>query len=408
MYFLVFGLISLYTLSMKSKFYLPTYEECLAIVKANENFFEKKTEVDGVPVSIFNYRLATLTDFLSPLGESSQVQASELRGLTFVHEKETRRFVHLHKFFNLDQTQNYMYSDVKDKSIVKISDKADGSMIRFVPIKNKLYAKTKVTFLSDQAVWSQQLMERDAKMKEFLEEATRMGLAPILEYTSFNNQIVVQYAKAELLLLQLRDESTGEYLDVHNHDLVKHYGIKTVAKEPMESLATLMEKKKTEEGREGWIVHLDDGQMLKIKTQWYLDRHGLLMEGLVRENSIVQMILNETLDDAMSLVGEKDVRRTYSMDIQKAMAVYLERSLKEVKEMISTFNGSRKDFALANKDHAWFGVAIKNIESKDEEKLYDAVKAVVAKKTSHLMEAKAFVKDVLKVEPISIFVDDDN
>lgn len=393
---------------MKQKFYLPTYEECLAIVKANENFFEKKTEVDGVPVSIFNYRLATLMDFLAPLGESSPVQASELRGLTFVHDKNIQRYLAMHKFFNLEQTNFYMYSDVKDKTVLKVSDKADGSMIGVVPIKGKLYAKTKVAFESDQAKWSNQLIERDPKLKEFLEEAVRLGLAPIMEYVSWNNQIVLEYKATELLLLQLRDQNTGEYLDVHDHELVKHYGIKTVSKDPLESLESLMEKKKTVEGREGWIVHLDDGQMLKIKTQWYLDRHGLLMEGLVRENSIVQMVLNETLDDAMSLVGEKDVRRTYSMDIQKAMAVYLERSLKEVKDMMATYNGNRKDFALANKDKAWFGVAVKNLEVKDDDKLYEAVKAVVSRKTQHLMEAKAFVKDVLGVAPVSIFIEEDN
>lgn len=47
---------------------LPSYEDCVKIVEENENFYENVQEIDGVAVSVFNYRLASYTDFVDPLG----------------------------------------------------------------------------------------------------------------------------------------------------------------------------------------------------------------------------------------------------------------------------------------------------------------------------------------------------
>lgn len=37
----------------KQQFYLPTYEDCVTMTKANECFYEKQVEVNGVKVSVF-------------------------------------------------------------------------------------------------------------------------------------------------------------------------------------------------------------------------------------------------------------------------------------------------------------------------------------------------------------------
>jgi len=65
-------------------FYLPTYEDCVRIVQNNECFYEKIVTINGYKVSIFNYRLAELKDFICPI-ENDTVQAFEMRGLTFIH-----------------------------------------------------------------------------------------------------------------------------------------------------------------------------------------------------------------------------------------------------------------------------------------------------------------------------------
>lgn len=398
-----------------SKFYLPTYEECVLICKSNENFFEKKTEVNGLQVSVFNYRLATLSDFIAPLGESSPIQATELRGITFVHNPKTgkaERNLMLHKFFNIDQTEGYMLSQIQHKKIIRSQDKADGSMIRFVKVGDKILAKTKVSFENDQAAIAQNLMEKNSKIKSFVEETIEKGLSAIFEFVSPMNQIVLVYGETKLVLLQLRDETSGEYLDIYSNEIVKKHGVELVKSEEIQSFDFYMEGQKTVTDREGWVLTLQDEngllQLAKRKTQWYMDRHGLLTEGLARENHILAMILNETIDDAMALVVAADPRRKYAEEIQKRVAVYLEKSLKEVKEIMAQYNGVRKDFALKFKDTEWFSVAVKHLDVKDEEKIYSAVKDRVLYQTKNLMEAKDFVAKTLGVQLMDLIVDTDS
>ena len=388
-------------------FYLATFDECLQISSANKNFIHKRAEVDGAKVSIFNYHLASLGDFIAPLGPDSKVQAHELRGITFVHGSKIERYIMLHKFFNVDQTDGYMLNQISHKQVVSTQDKADGSMIRYIPINGKMLAKTKVSFENDQANMANAFYKNDPNLRKFVNSTIEQGLAAIFELVSPMNQIVLQYSSSKLLLLQLRSESTGEYLDIYKHPLVLDAGIELVKNDKIEKLEFYMELKSTVEEIEGWVLRLDDSQMVKIKTKWYLDRHGILMGGLTRENKILTMIYDETLDDAMSLLDAKDERRIYSEKIQKAVAVHLQLTLEQLQEMV-TFSGTRKDFAMKNKTHSLFTVAVKHIGESDEEILYKSLKNHYIKKTTSLSSAQEFVAKELKVERITFNVDNDD
>lgn len=387
---------------------LPSYQDCVRITQGNENFYEKKTVVNGVNVSIFNYRLATYDDFEKPLKDSN-VSAFELRGITFTHESTgIVRSLMLHKFFNLNQVKNYQYEDVKHKKVVRIADKADGSMIRFLRVNGKLVAKTKGEFITSQAALAMEVLDKNSKLKSFVEKTLDDNLCAVFEIVGMSNQIVIPYAKTELILLQLREEDSGKYLDIYNHDLVKAFGVKTASQEPIETLESLLSKREYVEGIEGWIITLEDGQMLKIKTQWYLDRHGLLTSSMVRENDLVNLVLTETLDDAMAMIVDGDPRRVYAEAIQKSLAHFMEKSLKEVMGLMASFNGSKKDFALKHRNHPWFGVAVKYVDSPDEDKVFKLLKDRVIFQNRNLMDAKTFVKEILGVAPVSFVLDEDN
>jgi len=89
---------------------LPTYEESILLTNYPDSpFYESKSIVEGYNVSVFNYRLSNWSDFNKP-------NAKELRGLTFVFNKDGsvyNRYVLLEKFFNLNQVPDTMYSIVK-------------------------------------------------------------------------------------------------------------------------------------------------------------------------------------------------------------------------------------------------------------------------------------------------------
>jgi T4 RnlA family RNA ligase len=393
-----------------SHFYLPTYEECQEIVKVNECFFEKIVEVDGFKVSIFNYRLAEYKDFVSPI-ENKPTKAFELRGLTFIHTEDgALRYLMLHKFFNLNQVENYQFHEVKDFPIVRIQDKADGSMIRFIRFPNgKIIAKTKGEFSNTQAEMAQDIYNNNPNLQNFVKESLDQGLVAIFELVSPFNQIVLSYEKSNLILLQLREESTGIYLNIYDNELVQKHRVKTVAKEEtIESLEKYVEAALTLENIEGWVVTLSNGQMMKVKTKWYCDRHGLLTSDLVRECKIVELILTEKMDDALAMINENDPRRNYAHQIREVLLHYFKEKEAEVESLVKNYTGDRKAWALKNEGKPFFGIAARLLGKSDyQELIYLALKKLVLANTYRLMEARDFLRaNGLKTQNIEIDDDD--
>lgn len=234
------------------KFNIPTREDCQNIIKNIDSFYCTETEVQGYKVEMYDYRLASITDF-------TENDAFELRGLTFVYNPDTKeweRNLLLNKFFNVGQTRgedkvrishgksiwyegykntaeydtwsskmvkttetviekgiSWMYEDVKHKKIVRVQDKLDGSVISFVKFPNGVVrAKSKMSFISEQAKLSQSELIKNQKLCKFVESCVDMNLIPVFELCSPENQIVLEYQETELILLQVRNKNTGEYL----------------------------------------------------------------------------------------------------------------------------------------------------------------------------------------------------
>ena len=89
---------------VQKNYHLPSYEEAVELCQYPESpFYETKTEVDGFPVSIFNYRLAQYSDFNTPIESKPELTGFEMRGLTFVFNQDGslyKRYLLLDKFFN--------------------------------------------------------------------------------------------------------------------------------------------------------------------------------------------------------------------------------------------------------------------------------------------------------------------
>jgi T4 RnlA family RNA ligase len=376
------------------KFYLPTYEECQEIVSKNEFFYEMKTSVDGYDISVFNYRLARSEDFLHPI-PGKDIEASELRGLTFIHnEGNSQRFLMLHKFFNLNQVAGYQYGELKNLDIVRVQDKADGSMIAFVRLPNgRIVAKTKMGFDNDQALLAQELFKKDKELQEFVTESLNRGLVTIYELCSPLNRIVLRYSKTELRLLQIRSQETGEYLDTYSNDLVIKHGIKVVDRETPKTLDEYVELAKSTKGIEGWVLTFANQQMVKLKTEDYFSLHGLLTEKLTRENLILGLVLDDTIDDAISQLDMNDIRRKAANIVQAAIVHYLKQNTEVVLKLISQYNGDKKSWAMAHLKEEFFPIAagllkphkdlVGEIDKRLREKLKD--------ETFRLTEARAWL-----------------
>ena len=191
-------------------FYLPTREECQEIVSRTEAFYCTKREVQGFEIELYDYRLASYTDYVDN-------NAFELRGLCFVNNNGTwERNILMQKFFNLNETRDWMYEDVKDKKVDMVQVKEDGSVISFIKLPNgNVVAKSKMSFVSDQAIMAQEIYDNNEVIRNFINCCLDQNLVPVFELVSPFNQIVLVYNDTQLRLLQVRDNNTGKYLNIY-------------------------------------------------------------------------------------------------------------------------------------------------------------------------------------------------
>lgn len=391
--------------SLKS-YHIPTYEEAVEMCSGESGaFYETKTEVDGFPISIFNYRLAQWKDFENPIPSNPDVKGFEMRGITFVFNKDGtlfNRYVLLEKFFNLNQVPDSMYSVVKDYKIRYVNNKEDGSIASFVKLPNgKIIGKSKIGFDNEQAAGINRIYKTNTDVKIFVDWCLNNEIVPIFEYVAPHNRIVLRYSDEELILLRLRDNKTGKHIDIKEH-IDKIGSIKIAPFEDDHTLDDLIEKSKSEAEKEGWIVQFDNDHLVKIKTDWYCQRHGLLTNDIYREHIIIEYILDDKIDDILGQIPEEEVEAHER--IEKIISIVKKSLLEKELELKKDYKlyldiGNRKDFALKYRKHLNFGYIMAMLNGNDP---YELSKTWLRDKTKRLMIAREWLT---KKDPTLFFQD---
>ena len=89
-------------------------------------------------------------------------------------------------------------------------------------------------------------------------------------------------------------------------NLISRYNIPVVrAFEPQNDMKAFLEYVRDLEDLEGFVVRFDDGHMLKLKSQWYLQIHRA-KGAILQDRNIVEIILDEKLDDIKAHLPAED------------------------------------------------------------------------------------------------------
>jgi T4 RnlA family RNA ligase len=398
-----------------SSHYLPTYEDCVEMCSREEStFYESKFVIDGYPISVFNYRLAQYRDFVTPLENRPEVKAYEMRGLTFVFNIDGtlyRRFLLLEKFFNLNQVPESAYSIVKNYKIKFVNNKEDGSIASYIQLPNgKILGKSKMGFDNEQANGINRIYRTRTDVKEFVDWCINNNITAIFEYVSPANRIVLRYLEEDLILLRMRDNSTGKHLDIKDH-LDK---IGTIRIAPFEDdskdLDSLIEVNATQVDKEGVIVQTEDEYgkdfFFKIKTPWYCERHGLLTNDLYREHIIVGYILDDKIDDILGQVPEDEKeaheRINKIISIIKKAVSDKEEDIKKSYQVFLDMGSDRKEYALKYyKKEPNFGYVMQMAKGIEP---YELAKDWVRDQNARLLISRDFLK---KKDPTLFFQEPD-
>lgn len=376
---------------------IPTRDECQEIIKNSEAFYCTETIVEGFKVEMYDYRLASISDF-------ENNNAFELRGLTFVYNelsKTWERHLLLNKFFNYSQTIGWMPEDLDNKEIMSVQEKLDGSVISFIKFPNGVIrAKSKMSFTSDQAVAAQKIYDTNKSIRDFIDFNINVRVTPVFELIGYNNQIVVQYENDyELRCIQVRYED-GSYVDNFDRVAYKLYNIECAKTFKMTLPELLKEKETNKENIEGWIITFTDGQMAKIKTNRYMELHGLIGPDAFRENLIIQSIINSSIDDVISALAEGN-KKEKLIEITELVQNDFNHAVVEFKKLrgiyFNKYNENRKEFALKYRNHRLFGLVMKTLNTsfRDvENTAVNAIKDYFLRSYNSLGSAKEYIESL--------------
>jgi len=323
-----------------------TKEQADKIVEAHESFYKKEIQINGKSIILFNYILSDYETF------QKEPLSRELRGLVFV---ENKMFPSVPKFFNINEIQETMYSSIKHKKIKHVFDKLDGSMITPIEINGDIIMKSKASFDSDQSKLAQELVDTNEELKFFILDCWANDFYPFFELIGPDNEHVIEYPLKEnkLVLIMVRDQD-GHFIDINKFNYEKAKGFNLTIEE-------LLEKQKTEKGIEGWVVYYKD-QLLKVKTEEFFVLHKI-KEQSDSFKSVLNLILNEDLDDVLSIVSE--LKREKLLGYNKTVTDYVVHKIHEIETINKlTKNKTPKDVALEYKGHEFFNVIMASKKGK--------------------------------------------
>ncbi len=320
----------------------------MTLVAESEAFYYSDQEMDGHWFRIFNYRLASYTEFLRPNG-------TECRGHTFMithegHGAQPVAFVSLpmEKFWNLYENPSTMDLDLSTAE--NVWDKRDGSLISTYMVGNKLYLKSKGSLHSDHCNAAMDWLLDNTMYYAEVKRLASANYTVNFEWTSPLFRIVIGYDGPMLVVLNVRDNTNGDYMPVDRVEyLFKHWACQRVN---MAMLLTTTPQFVAEipdkQGIEGYVIQLKGGQRVKVKTNWYLSLHRT-KDTINSPRRLFEAVLDEASDDLRSLFHDD----TQALQMIADMEAFVAKLYNHMVDSVERFYERNKH--LTRKDYAILG-----------------------------------------------------
>jgi T4 RnlA family RNA ligase len=340
-------------------FETTTYNELIELCKNSTTFFFKDFEVDTRTYRIFNYRLASWTEFQKP-------SAINCRGTMYDITNDPKLVsLPMEKFFNYEEGT---VDHTLGKMTIKM-EKLDGSLISTYIHNNELKLKSKASLTSDQAIASMKFLAlpQNQQFNSELYLLTQMGNVTVnLEYTAPTNRVVVPYQTEDLTIISVRAH-TG--IDVYGNaakDMFIANGMnvlatKVVASEPIHMVTDQLkyiDMLRTERVGEGYVIEIvnsDRSYRVKVKNNTYLTLHRT-KDSVNNPKRLFEAILDETADDLRSLFADDEYTLNTIADMERKVIPVYNYIVCTVDNFYTQYkNLDRKSFALkAQAEHNKF------------------------------------------------------
>ena len=323
---------------------IKTIDDVLPHIVGRDEF--RVTDKDNY--TVINYMVAFEETFKwddnDPIGSSIR---RECRGITFDNDGKLicRKY---HKFFNVGEKEETQLNKINLYEPHIVLEKLDGSLISCQPTAEGFVLVTKagVTDISQQA---EVFIADKLNYSRFIKKCIQKGTTPIFEWCSRKNRIVIDYPEDQLILTAMRYVFEGSYV---TYEVMKNYAtawgipvVKAIAGDDTNITEVVDHIRKWDDG-EGVVLRFDTGHMVKIKADQYVLRHKT-KDQVSQEKNIIQIILNDDVDDLVSLLTPDDVSRI--QQFQQLFWKGVDETTQELIEMYSSGKDieSQKDFAVS-------------------------------------------------------------
>jgi RNA ligase len=331
-----------------------------------ESFRAAVAHKEEIRESLIGHGCTSFCYMISGPETFDSAEARECRGIVFNAQGQVNGRS-LHKFFNVNEREETLLQNLDWSKVTRVMDKRDGSMIHTVSTMDGIILKSKKSFESDVAKAADDWMNNQDGLHVFrlALRMSAMGKTCIFEWTAPTARIVLFYPEAELQLLHVRDNETGEYMPKEElYAWAKEYGVKVVEEVDLSKYGVDVTKMtlkdaehlhKTVEDVEGWVIQFEDGNMVKLKTDWYIKRHHAMT--FVRERDIAELVLDEGLDDMKAMLVGDGVNIDRILEIERDVAHRMSTIRNIVEGVVKTNKEvDRKTFAMSMQGHEYFGL----------------------------------------------------
>lgn len=209
--------------------------------------------------------------------------------------------------------------------------------------KGEIFAKSKKSFTSPVAVTSKNYINTHANYHDFCLHCAEHGLTPTFEFTSPTHRIVLDYKDEALTVLQIREMVSGRYLSIEEMiALTEQFGValnKPIWFGEDFDIHKAIEILSTADEMEGYVIQFKNGDMVKVKSQWYVNLHHAVT--FVRERDIAQLVIDETIDDFIAFVKTNRPKADLSriIEINDEITTEIEMLESSVKKIVDESQG---------------------------------------------------------------------
>lgn len=278
-------------------------------------------------------------DYIFQLPDTFNGIAKNFRGVIFEEETGEMLSLPFHKFFNLNQREEFSFEKFKERK-AKIFEKMDGSMVQFFKYKGNLQSSTRMSNETRQSTTGLKLALENKRLKESIEDSIDNGLTPIFELVSPKNQIVIAYPKTKLVYLSSRGRKNGDYYFEEKYE-DKSSCLNFEFKEIYSHL--------DKENYEGYVCYFED-EILKVKTQWYLQKHRTVDVLMKPAYNLCQIVFDGNMDDFVANAPneyKKAIQDIYT-DVQTDLINLKKGVADSYKDAIENFKFSPLDLENQN------------------------------------------------------------